>query len=47
MIHPVLGEKPLAWEPGDPCASCGSRDTWWDNVEGGQCRGCGRGDADE
>lgn len=35
------------WNPGDPCAACGSTDTGWDIVDGAVCNSCGRTDADE
>jgi hypothetical protein len=38
------GDETGEWKPGDPCASCGSRDTHGP-IPG--CRTCGRSDADE
>lgn len=34
------------WQPGDACASCGSRETGYDVTDGATCNGCGRTDAD-
>ena len=39
-----VGEE---WYPGMPCNKCGSKNTWEDGVEGGQCGNCGASDANE
>ena len=36
-----------SWLPGDPCASCGSRDTFINEDLVPECRSCHRTDADE
>jgi hypothetical protein len=38
------------WAPGDPCGSCGSRETDWafgPGVRVAVCGGCGRSDEDD
>lgn len=42
----ILPEKAI-WKPGDPCASCGSTETFWEPADGASCGNCGKTDADE
>ena len=37
----------IGWLPGDPCASCDSRDTFINDDGVAECRSCHRTDADE
>jgi hypothetical protein len=46
VFPPASGDS-ANWQPGDPCAGCGSTDTGWNPVDGAFCRTCKRTDADE